>query len=105
MVQDKRLYWAHFTVWIYGIMISFLLSGLFGFLFRSANPKLVLPATLSILFFPLIPYGIYGIKRGYCMSYKYGHIYRGSNVLFWNLVPLVLYVLAIIFFIDGENFN
>jgi len=105
MVQDKLLYWAYFKVWIYGIIVSFPLCGLFGYLFRNSDPNWVLPIALSILFSPLVLCGIYGIKRGYSMSYKYGHIYRGNQAIFWNLFSLVLYILVLIYVISigGEN--
>ena len=105
MVQDKPLYWTYFKVWIYGIVISFPLCGLVSYLFRSSDPNWVLPIALSILFYPFVLCGIYGIKQGYCMCYKYGHIYRGNNALFWNLLFIILYIFALIFFISigGEN--
>ena len=96
MLQDKSLYWAYFRVWIYGIIVSFSLCGLFSYLFRNSDPNWVLPISLSILFSPLVLCGIHGIRRGYSMSYKYGYICHGNYSIFWNLFPIVLYILILI---------
>ena len=105
MEQNKSLYWAHFKIWIYGVIISFIICGLFINFFRSSDPNWFLPIALAILFFPLVLCGIYGIKNGFYMSWKYGHIYRGNQALLWSLCSIALYVVVLmcVILIGGEN--
>ena len=107
MEENKFLYWKHFKIWILGILISFPLSGIFGYLFRGKDANLIIPMLTAILFVPLVFHGIYGLSHGFCMSWRYGYILRGSMAKLWNMIDLVLYVgvVLLVFVIGAGKFN
>lgn len=95
MIQDKQLYWKYLKVWIYGGLLSFSISSLFGYLLNKSDPILVVPAMLSILFFPVFLCGILGIWWGYCPSRKLGYIHRGNIAIFLNSFIIFIYFISI----------
>jgi succinate dehydrogenase/fumarate reductase cytochrome b subunit len=106
MEENKSLYWKHFKIWISGIMISFPIAGIFGYLFRAKDPNFVIPISIAILSFPLVFHGIYGLTRGFCMSWRYGYVHRGKMAKIWNTIDLVLYVgvVLLVILIGGKEF-
>ena len=66
--HDRARYRRHMRVWIYGFSVSFVLSGLFGFLLRHDEADWVPPAALAMLFFPLVLVGAYGLKLPRCLA-------------------------------------
>lgn len=105
MEKDSKLYWKHYRVWIYGVSVSFPISGLLVYVLNDKNPDWVVPVAIAILAFPLIPFGAYGLRHGYCGTWRYGWIYRGSLAVYLNSVPLILYVgiVAGVILIGGRN--
>lgn len=91
MEEDRSRYWKQFKVWIFGIIISFPTAGVLGYLFRDRDENLMLPILAGILFLPLIFMGLYGLRHGYCMSYRYGYIYTRSTSVTWNIILIILY--------------
>ncbi len=92
MEKDKALYWKHYRIWIFGLLVSFPLEGLSGYLLNDRNPEWVVPVTVAILFFPLVLSGVHGLRHGYSMSGRYGWIWRGRPAVYSNIATLILYL-------------
>lgn len=107
MEEDKVLYWKHFKIWILGILISFPITGILGYLFKENDPDLIIPILIAIFFLPLVFHSVYGIRHGYCMSRRYGYIHRGKIAKFWNVFDLILYigVVLLVIVVGGGKFS
>ena len=103
--KDTHLYWLHFAVWICAIPPAVFLSALFYVLFGNRDPQWVMPVLLAILCSPLVVLGMYGIIKGYCASWRYGYIYRGTKALVWNIYPIIIYVaiLVVVLIVGGDK--
>lgn len=106
MEENKSLYWRHFRIWIFGIMISFPIAGIIGYLFREKDPNFLIPIVIATLSLPLVFHGIYGFNHGFCMSWRYGYVHRGKIAKLWNAIDLVLYVgiVLLVIVIGGREF-
>ena len=91
MEEARSRYLKQFKVWTFGIIISFLTAGLFGYLFRDKDKDLMIPIVTGILFLPLIFTGLYGLRHGYCLSCRYGYVYTRSMSVTWNIILIILY--------------
>ena len=107
MEENKILYWKHFKIWIFGILISFPIASSLGYLFNKNDPDLIIPILMAILFSPVLFHGVYGLRHGYSMSRRYGYIHRGKTALFWNAFGLVLYIgfVLLVIVIGGGKFR
>jgi succinate dehydrogenase/fumarate reductase cytochrome b subunit len=105
MEKDQFLYWKHFKIWIFGTLFSFPISGIFGYLFRVKDRNLMIPILVGILFLPIVFHGAYGLRHGYCMSYRYGYIHRGAVATFGNIFDLILYIgiILVTIIMGGRN--
>jgi hypothetical protein len=97
MEKNNALYWKYLHKWMYGGLLSFLISGLLGLSLRNSNLDWVIPVVVAILFFPLIIMARYGLKHNYYPSWRYGYIIRGKSAIAWNIFVFVIYALLIIF--------
>ena len=92
MEKHKALYWRHYRIWIFGLLVSFPLAGLSGYLLNDQNPEWVVPLGAAILFFPFVVFGVHGLRYGYSMGWRYGWIWRGRPAVYSNIATLILYL-------------
>ena len=103
MEKDAALYWKTMKLWTVTLILCFILASTTGLLFREVNPEIIIPVCISILFFPLIITGLYGLKSGYSMSHCIGYIYRGSVSTALNFFVVALYFCILLFTIFGKG--
>ena len=103
MEKNETLYWRFMKLWIFSTILFFISACTIGFLFREGNPEIIIPVCISILFFPLIITGTYGLKNDYSVSHSIGYIYRGTKSIALNLFVVALYFCVLIYAIFGEG--
>jgi succinate dehydrogenase/fumarate reductase cytochrome b subunit len=66
---------------------------------------MMIPILIAILFLPMVFHGTYGLRHGYCMSYRYGYIHRGAVAMLWNIIDLILYIgiILVTIVMSGEH--
>ena len=96
--QNKTLWWKHFRIWLFGIVISFPAASIFGVTFNDRNPSWVVPIAIAILALPLVFFGAHAIGRRYSM---YGGIYsivRGRMAVLLGIFYIAIYVAVVVSF-------
>ncbi len=92
---NKSLWWRHFRIWIFGILISFPAASVFGVAFNDQNPNWVMPIAIAILAFPLVLVGAHSFKHRYSMYGGLYQIIRGKPAVAVGIFCIALYVAVV----------
>ena len=95
---NKPLYRKFMRVWIISAVACFVAASAFLFVFHSIDSYLPTLAGLSILFFPVVIFSVFGLSQGACASHRFDHVWRGLPAKVFNLMLLVIYFAALVLF-------